>query len=64
MLRHQRRRQERLRIATGNNSCAGTAKGEFEKGAWKYVPAGTCTSTTVTLPDGNTRNGSLQPIKS
>jgi hypothetical protein len=28
------------------------------------VPAGTCTSTTVTLPDGSSRNGSLQPIKS
>jgi uncharacterized membrane protein len=50
--------------ATGNNSCAGTAKGDFEKGAWKYVPAGTCTSMTVTLPDGSTRAGSLQPIKS
>jgi uncharacterized membrane protein len=50
--------------ATGNNSCAGTAKGNFEKGAWKYVPAGTCTSMTVTLPDGSTRAGSLQPIKS
>jgi uncharacterized membrane protein len=50
--------------ATGNNSCAGTAKGEFDKGAWKYVPAGTCTSMTVTLPDGSTRAGSLQPIKS
>ena len=50
--------------SNGNNSCAGTAKGEFEKGAWKYVPAGTCTSTTVTLPDGSTHNGSLQPTKS
>ena len=50
--------------SNGNNSCAGTAKGEFEKGSWKYVPAGTCTSTNVTLPDGSTRSGSLQPIKS
>jgi uncharacterized membrane protein len=50
--------------ATGNNSCAGTAKGDFEKGAWKYVPAGTCTTTSVTLPDGSKRNGSLEPVKS
>ena len=50
--------------STGNNSCAGTSKAEFDKGAWKYVPAGTCATTSVTLPDGTKRNGSLQPIKS
>jgi uncharacterized membrane protein len=50
--------------SAGNNSCAGTSKGNFEKGAWKYVPAGTCATTSVTLPDGGKRNGSLQPVKS
>jgi uncharacterized membrane protein len=50
--------------SAGNNSCAGTSKAEFDKGAWKYVPAGTCATTSVTLPDGTKRNGSLQPIKS
>ncbi len=50
--------------STGNNSCAGTAKGDYEKSAWKYVPAGTCLTTTVKLQDGTTRNGTLEPSKS
>src|SRR5262245_56667638 len=50
--------------STGNNSCAGTSKVDFEKGAWKYVPAGTCLTTTVTLKDGTSRNGSLEANKS
>lgn len=50
--------------SAGNNSCAGTSKVDFDKGAWKYVPAGTCVSTNVTLPDGTTRAGSLTPLKS
>lgn len=50
--------------ATGNNSCAGTSKVNFDKEAWKYVPAGTCVKTEVTLPDGTKRNGALSPIKS
>jgi len=49
--------------ATGNNSCAGTSKMNFDKGAWKYVAAGTCTSMEVTLTDGSKRKGSLQPIR-
>ena len=49
--------------ATGNNSCAGTAKMDFDKGAWKYVPKGSCMSMSVTLKDGSMRMGSLQPIK-
>lgn len=49
--------------ATGNNSCAGTAKGDYDKGAWKYVTQGTCESTSVTLKDGSMRKGSLAPIK-
>ncbi len=28
--------------ATGNNSCAGTAKLDADKKAWLYVPAGYC----------------------
>ncbi|MFN3745956.1 MAG: DUF2282 domain-containing protein [Hyphomicrobiaceae bacterium] len=49
--------------ATGNNSCAGTAKVDYDKGAWKYVAKGTCMSTEVTLKDGSKRKGSLAPIK-
>ena len=49
--------------SAGNNSCAGTAKADFEKGAWKYVPKGTCATTQVKLKDGMTRSGSLEPIK-
>lgn len=49
--------------ATGNNSCAGTSKMDFDKGAWKYVAKGTCAAMEVKLKDGMTRKGSLQPIK-
>ena len=50
--------------ATGNNSCAGTSKVDFDKGAWKLVAKGTCANVEVTLKDGNKRKGSLAPIKS
>lgn len=40
-------------------TCAGTSKVDYQGNAWKYVPAGTCTS--IKTPKGN---GSLQPIKS
>ncbi len=50
--------------STGNNSCAGTSKADFDKGAWKFVPAGTCQKVEVTLPDGSKRAGSLTPVKS
>jgi uncharacterized membrane protein len=49
--------------ATGNNSCAGTSKVDFDKGAWKYVAKGTCTAMEVTLKDGSKRMGSLEAIK-
>jgi uncharacterized membrane protein len=49
--------------SAGNNSCAGTAKRDFDKAAWKYVPKGTCATMEVKLPDGSTRMGSLEPIK-
>jgi uncharacterized membrane protein len=49
--------------ATGNNSCAGTSKVDFDKGAWKFVAKGTCTTTSVKLKDGSSRSGSLTPIK-
>lgn len=48
--------------ATGNNTCAGTSKVDYDKGAWTLVPKGTCVSTEVTLKDGMKRNGSLTPI--
>ena len=50
--------------ATGNNSCQGTSKVDYDKGAWKYVDKGTCTAVEVTLKDGMKRKGSLEPIKS
>lgn len=50
--------------ATGNNSCAGTSKVDYDKGAWQLVAKGTCASTEVTLKDGSKRKGSLEPIKS
>lgn len=50
--------------SAGNNSCAGQSKADFEGGAWKYVEKGTCTQMKVTMPDGKSRMGSLEPIKS
>jgi uncharacterized membrane protein len=49
--------------AEGSNSCAGTSKVDFDPHGWKLVKKGTCASESVTLPDGKTRNGSLEPIK-
>jgi len=40
-------------------TCAGTAKTDYQGNAWKYVPAGTC--TTMKTPKGM---GSLSAIKS
>lgn len=40
-------------------TCAGTAKMDYQGNAWKYVPAGTCTS--IKTPKGM---GSLTPAKS
>lgn len=39
-------------------SCAGTSKKDYQGNAWKYVPAGTC--TTLKTPTGM---GSLTPIE-
>ncbi|NJM33604.1 MAG: DUF2282 domain-containing protein [Rhodomicrobium sp.] len=50
--------------ASGNNTCAGTAKVDYDPAAWKLVPKGTCETTEVKLKDGAARKGSLQPIKS
>ncbi|WP_295559612.1 DUF2282 domain-containing protein [uncultured Hyphomicrobium sp.] len=49
--------------AEGSNSCAGTSKVDFDPHGWKLVKKGTCTTTTVTLPDGKARTGSLEAIK-
>ena len=40
-------------------TCAGTAKADYQANAWKFVPAGTCTS--IKTPKGM---GSLAPMKS
>ncbi len=50
--------------STGNNSCAGQSKMDYDKGAWKLVPKGSCETTMIKLPDGSDRAGSLMPIKS
>ena len=39
-------------------TCAGTSKVDYQGNAWKYVPAGTCTS--IQTPKGT---GSLSAIK-
>lgn len=49
--------------AEGSNSCAGTSKVDFDPHGWKLVKTGMCLTTTVTLPDGKTRNGSLTAAK-
>ncbi len=48
--------------AAANNSCAGTAKAGYEKGAWVFVPKGTCLTTEVTLKGGTKRHGALAPV--
>jgi uncharacterized membrane protein len=40
-------------------TCAGTSKVDYQGNAWKYVPAGTC--TTIKTSKGS---GSLTPLKS
>ncbi|WP_422844159.1 DUF2282 domain-containing protein [Acidovorax sp. M2(2025)] len=40
-------------------TCAGTSKMDYQGNAWKFVPAGTC--TTLKTPKGM---GSLAPMKS
>jgi uncharacterized membrane protein len=49
--------------AGGSNTCAGASKIDYDKAAWKFVPKGTCSSISVKLKDGTTRQGSLAPIK-
>jgi uncharacterized membrane protein len=49
--------------STGNTSCAGTAKADYDKDAWVYVPKGTCLTTEVPLKNGKKRQGSLEPVK-
>ena len=49
--------------SSANNTCAGTAKMDYDRRAWKLVPSGTCETTEVILKDGATRKGSLEPIK-
>jgi uncharacterized membrane protein len=50
----------------GNNSCAGTAKSDYEGRAWKEVKTGTCTTIEIEMKkaDGSAgkRKGSLSPI--
>ena len=48
--------------ATGNNTCAGTSKVDYDRSAWALVPKGTCVTTEVTLKDGMKRKGALMPI--
>ena len=48
--------------ATGNNSCAGQAKADYDAKAWKYVAKGSCMNMEVTLKDGMKRKGTLTPM--
>lgn len=48
--------------ATGNNSCSGQAKVDYDSKAWKYVAKGTCATMEVTLKDGMKRKGMMQPM--
>lgn len=48
--------------ATGNNSCAGQAKADYDAKAWKYVAKGSCATMEVTLKDGMKRKGTLAPM--
>lgn len=45
--------------AGAGTTCAATSKKDYQGDAWKYVPAGTCTS--IKTPTGM---GSLTPLKS
>ena len=48
--------------ATGNNSCAGQSKADYDAKAWKYVAKGSCATMEVTLKDGMKRKGTLSPM--
>jgi uncharacterized membrane protein len=48
--------------STGDSTCAGTSKVDYDPNAWKVVPKGTCESIAVTLKDGTARTGSLTPV--
>ncbi len=48
--------------ATGNNSCAGQSKADYDAKAWKYVAKGSCATMEVTLKDGMKRKGTLTPM--
>jgi uncharacterized membrane protein len=50
--------------SSGSNTCAGTAKMDYDGRAWKLVPKGSCETTEVTLKNGAKRTGSLEPVKS
>ena len=45
--------------ATGNNSCAGQSKVDYDTKAWKSVAKGSCVTMEVTLKDGKKRKGTL-----
>lgn len=48
--------------ATGNNSCSGQQKADYDSKAWKYVAKGSCATMEVTLKDGMKRKGTLAPM--
>ena len=49
--------------SSGSNTCAGTARMDYDGRAWKLVPNGTCETTEVTLKNGKKRNGAQEPVK-
>jgi uncharacterized membrane protein len=48
--------------STGNNSCSGQSKADYDAKAWKYVAKGSCATMEVTLKDGMKRMGTLAPM--
>jgi uncharacterized membrane protein len=49
-------------VAGPGTTCQGTSTVDFQGNAWKLVRGGTCTS--IVIPGGGGKHGSLTPIKS
>jgi uncharacterized membrane protein len=43
--------------AGAGTSCAGTSKADYQRNAWKYVPAGTCTQIETPKGKGSLTEG-------
>ena len=43
-------------------TCAGTSTVDYQGNAWTLVPAGSCTTISITTADGREITGSLAPV--